>query len=199
MIESIARAANERAQTSEAVAASMGRIAEITRQTNSATQDTTAAVSYLAELAEQLRASVATFRLPEQVTQSQMQGPALLPQPGAGYPPALNLPSLGEPVWGAEAEAFPALPAAAAAVESGSLGNPFDTGVLGNPFEAPGVGSPFEAGGIEGFGRFEGLDGAYSAPQQQQQQNGYPFSQPDLNQQLGQGPNGNGHFSPDRY
>ncbi|HEU5438757.1 MAG TPA: HAMP domain-containing methyl-accepting chemotaxis protein [Ktedonobacterales bacterium] len=203
MIESIARAANERAQTSEAVAASMGRIAEITRQTNSATQDTTAAVSYLAELAEQLRASVATFRLPEQVTQSQGQGPALLPQPGAGYPPALNLPSLGEPTWGAEADALPALPAAAsAAIESGNLGNPFETGVLGNPFEAPGMGGPFEGGGFEGFGRFEGWDGAYPTPQQPQQpqqQSGYPFSQPDLNEQFGQGPNGNGHFSPDRY
>src|SRR5262249_51632533 len=49
MIEGTALAANERAQTAEAVAAAMNRIAEITRQTNAATQDATAAVSYLAE------------------------------------------------------------------------------------------------------------------------------------------------------
>jgi methyl-accepting chemotaxis protein len=109
MIESIARAANERAQTSEAVAAAMARIAEITRQTNAATQDTTAAVSYLAELAEQLRASVATFRLPDQAAQAQ----AMLPRPEAGYPPVLSLPNLGAAAWGNDMPQVPALPAGA--------------------------------------------------------------------------------------
>jgi len=66
MIESIARAANERAQTSEAVAIAMNQISEITRQTTMASQDAAASVSYLAELADQLRSSVAAFRLPEQ-------------------------------------------------------------------------------------------------------------------------------------
>jgi methyl-accepting chemotaxis protein len=111
MIESIARAANDHAQTSEAVASAVSRIAEIARQTNTATQDTTAAVSYLAELAEQLRASVATFRLPEQA----VQAPSLLAQPDGRYPSTLDLgalPNLGMTPWGDDGSAIPALPAA---------------------------------------------------------------------------------------
>ncbi len=65
MIESIARAANEQTTVSEAVAVTMGRISEITRQTDAGTQEAAVSVSYLAELSEQLRASVSTFRLPE--------------------------------------------------------------------------------------------------------------------------------------
>jgi methyl-accepting chemotaxis protein len=65
MIEGIARAANEQTSVSEAVAVAMGRISEITRQTDASTQEAAVSVSYLAELAEQLRASVSTFRLPE--------------------------------------------------------------------------------------------------------------------------------------
>src|SRR5712692_5049378 len=65
MIENIARAANEQASVSEAVAIAMGQISEITRRTNVGTQETAASVSYLAELTDQLRASVSTFRLPE--------------------------------------------------------------------------------------------------------------------------------------
>src|SRR5713226_2066615 len=65
MIEGIARAANEQATVSEAVAVAMGQISEITRQTDAGTQESAASVSYLAELADQLRASVSTFRLPE--------------------------------------------------------------------------------------------------------------------------------------
>jgi methyl-accepting chemotaxis protein len=106
MIEGTANAANERAQTAEAVAAAMTRIAEITRQTNAATQDTTAAVSYLAELAEQLRASVATFRLPEQSAQS---APMLAPADQA-FAPMFNLPDLGGAGWGDDMLELPALP-----------------------------------------------------------------------------------------
>src|SRR5438270_2625522 len=65
MIESIARAALEQADVSENVAVAMGQISEITRQTNIGTQEAAVSVSYLAELAEQLRASVSTFRLPD--------------------------------------------------------------------------------------------------------------------------------------
>jgi methyl-accepting chemotaxis protein len=65
MIETIAQAANEQAQVSENVAVAMGQISEITRQTNTGTQEAAMSVSYLAELADQLRASVSTFRLPE--------------------------------------------------------------------------------------------------------------------------------------
>src|SRR6266852_1867559 len=65
MIESIAHAANEQAQVSESVAVAMSQISEITSQTNTGTQEAAASVSYLSELAEQLRASVSTFRLPD--------------------------------------------------------------------------------------------------------------------------------------
>jgi methyl-accepting chemotaxis protein len=65
MIETIAQAANEQAQVSENVAVAMSQISEITRQTNAGTQEGAMSVSYLAELAEQLRASVSTFRLPD--------------------------------------------------------------------------------------------------------------------------------------
>src|SRR5262249_58526711 len=81
------------------------------RQTNAATQATPAAVSYLAELAEQLRASVATFRLPEQA----MQAPSLLPQPDSRYPSTFDrgaLPNLGVGPWADGGSAIPALPAA---------------------------------------------------------------------------------------
>src|SRR6266481_1508279 len=65
MIETIAHAANEQAQVSENVAVAMGQISEITRQSNVGTQEAAMSVSYLAELADQLRASVSTFRLPD--------------------------------------------------------------------------------------------------------------------------------------
>jgi twitching motility protein PilJ len=69
MIESIARAANEQAQVSENVAVAMGQISEITGQTNAGTQEAAMSVSYLAELADQLRSSVSTFRLPERTNE----------------------------------------------------------------------------------------------------------------------------------
>jgi len=69
MIEDIAHAANEQAQVSENVAVAMGEISETTRQTNIGTQEASMSVSYLAELADQLRASVSTFRLPERANQ----------------------------------------------------------------------------------------------------------------------------------
>jgi twitching motility protein PilJ len=69
MIETIANAANEQAQVSENVAVAMGQISEITRQTNEGTQEAAMSVSYLAELADQLRASVSTFRLPDQANE----------------------------------------------------------------------------------------------------------------------------------
>src|SRR5437667_1455228 len=65
MIETIAHAANEQAQVSDNVAVAMGQISEITRQTDAGTQEAAMSVSYLAELADQLRASVSTFRLPD--------------------------------------------------------------------------------------------------------------------------------------
>ena len=69
MIETIAQAANEQVQVSDTVSVAMGRISEITRQTNAGTQEAAVSVSYLAELADQLRASVSTFRLPERANE----------------------------------------------------------------------------------------------------------------------------------
>ena len=164
MIEDIARAANERAQTSEAVAAAMTRIADITRQTNSATQDTTSAVSYLAELAEQLRASVATFRLPEQA----MQAPQLPAQQEMAYPPMLNLPNLGGQPWQPDVPQLPALPAAPV----GPMGTPAMTGA-------------YEYNGYDGYnnGGYGGYDGGYATnygePQYGQGNGGMPFAPPD--------------------
>ncbi len=115
MISDIARAAGERKQTAEAVSAAMQQIADITRQTSSATQDTTTSVSYLAELAEQLRASVATFRLPDQIAEAA----GLLPPAGGttNYPGAMGaplsgamqLPSLEAGDWGGDGMPLPAL------------------------------------------------------------------------------------------
>ena len=107
MISDIARAAGERKQTAEAVALAMGQIAEVTRQTNTATQDTTTSVSYLAELAEQLRASVATFRLPDQIAEAA----GLLQMSEQGYGAGMNLPNLGAQEWNNGMAQLPALPA----------------------------------------------------------------------------------------
>lgn len=73
MIESIARSANEQTTVSEAVAVTMSQISEITRQTDAGTQDAAVSVSYLADLAEQLRSSVSTFRLPDRA--NEVSGP----------------------------------------------------------------------------------------------------------------------------
>src|SRR5947207_7694514 len=88
MIETIAQAANEQAQVSENVAVAMGQISEITRQTNAGTQEAAMSVSYLAELADQLRASVSTFRLPDHANEMvdvypSMTGVLALPDGGA--------------------------------------------------------------------------------------------------------------------
>ncbi|HEV2238617.1 MAG TPA: methyl-accepting chemotaxis protein [Ktedonobacterales bacterium] len=155
-IEGIARAASERAQTSEAVASAMSRISEITRQTNTATQDAASSVSYLAELAEQLRASVAAFRLPE----DGQDGAPPMPQPENAFPPMLNLPNLGAPAWGAPNDyPLPALPPATAQPPFGGgyypdpladgafgmspNGDPAQGGYFGIPAEPE---SPFSSG-----------------------------------------------------
>ncbi len=88
MIETIAHAANEQAQVSENVAVAMGQISEITSQTNVGTQEAAMSVSYLAELADQLRASVSTFRLPDHANEMvdvypSMTGVPALPDGGA--------------------------------------------------------------------------------------------------------------------
>jgi methyl-accepting chemotaxis protein len=95
MIESIARAANDQTSVSEAVAIAMNRISDITRQTNAGTQEAAASVTYLADLAEQLRASVSTFRLPDQNNDVLASFPGMtsvaeLPNPNQFLPPVGN-------------------------------------------------------------------------------------------------------------
>ncbi|HEY7780619.1 MAG TPA: methyl-accepting chemotaxis protein [Ktedonobacterales bacterium] len=153
-IEGIAHAAQDRAQTADAVASAMSRIADITRQTNTATQDAASSVSYLAELAEQLRASVATFRLPDQIAEA-----AGLPgqQPDATFNGGFNAPDFGIPGWGAHAGApMAALPAA------GYTAAPGYGGMSGMPDHGygammPGMPNP-------GYGAMSGMpDASYSA------------------------------------
>lgn len=179
MIEGIARAANERAQTSEAVALAMTRIADITHQTNTATQDTAEAVSYLAELAEQLRASVATFRLPEQA----LQGAGMFPQAEtAAYPPMINLPNLGAGGWGADAGQLPALPPApAGAMASSALTDfpaGFDFGNGGNGYPTYNNGNNGSFAGYDGYDSYNPaalpVPGWNPTPTQQQPATGMP-------------------------
>jgi hypothetical protein len=203
MIEGIAKAANERAQTSEAVATAMTRIADITRQTNAATQDTTAAVSYLAELAEQLRASVATFRLPEQTSEL----PPLLPQVESAYPPMLNLPNLSANTWGDEIPPLPALPAAPPSAFNGmGMGSEFaaagmgmGNGMTGDGYGVPGAYDYNDYSG--GYDSYYGAPpspyrGAATGPQQPRQPQSQGF---DADQGFGPDQMGNGPHPSDLY
>jgi twitching motility protein PilJ len=64
LIESITQAAKEQARSSEQLVRSMGEISQITEQTSSGTKQTAESVTGLAALADDLRASLSTFRLP---------------------------------------------------------------------------------------------------------------------------------------
>ncbi|HLY31726.1 MAG TPA: methyl-accepting chemotaxis protein, partial [Ktedonobacterales bacterium] len=131
----------------------MGQIAEVTQQTNSATQDTTRSVSYLAELAEQLRASVATFRLPEQI--AEQAGLTQLAQMENEY--QAGLPNLGTPDWGVGMGQLPALPAASAQTLGQSMGLGATEGYTGG-YDA-GFGA-YNEGYNEGYNG--GFNGGYS-------------------------------------
>ncbi len=160
MIEAIARAANERAQTSEAVAVAMNQILELTRQTTAASQDSAASVSYLSELADQLRASVATFRLSEQSAND------ALAQPGGGLPPLLNMPGLDQfdsNSWMSDDAAYPNLPA----LPAHSAGQPPmpDPNKITSLFNGqPGLGNPL-SNGQQGFAN-PGYNGQPGFPNQ---------------------------------
>ncbi|HLJ34840.1 MAG TPA: methyl-accepting chemotaxis protein [Ktedonobacteraceae bacterium] len=116
MIESIARAANDQTSVSEAVAVAMGQISEITRQTNFGTQEAAASVTYLAELADQLRSSVSTFRLPDRGNDmlGTFPGMTSVTELGNGnqfYPPALPSGAGNANEWGQNFNGtFPPLP-----------------------------------------------------------------------------------------
>ena len=64
LINAISDSAQEHARASSMVAASMAEVSTVTEMTTEGTRNTADRVSYLARLAEQLRSSVAAFRLP---------------------------------------------------------------------------------------------------------------------------------------
>src|SRR5262249_24536992 len=64
LIESITQAAKEQARGSEELVKAMGEISQITQQTAHGTKQTAVSVTGLAALADDLRASLSTFRLP---------------------------------------------------------------------------------------------------------------------------------------
>jgi twitching motility protein PilJ len=64
LISAISQSAQQHAGASTMVVSSMKEVSTVTQRTTEGTQETAERVSYLARLAEQLRASVAAFRLP---------------------------------------------------------------------------------------------------------------------------------------
>jgi methyl-accepting chemotaxis protein len=114
MIEDIAQAAEMRTQTSDAVTMAMTRIAEVTNQTNITMSDTARSVAYLTELAEQLRSSIATFKIPVQVGTAPAPFGGNVSQTGgmggAPRPPMIGTPGI-PPGYGPPA-GMPALPPA---------------------------------------------------------------------------------------
>jgi hypothetical protein len=79
LIQSISQASKQQAHGSEAIAKSMSNISHITQQTAAGTRQAADSVSELAALADALRNSVSTFRLPGRTWQSE----GLLPAPVA--------------------------------------------------------------------------------------------------------------------
>src|SRR5690348_14799531 len=150
MIQGIALAASERKQTAEAVAYAMNQIAEITRQTTIATQDAANNMSYLAELAEQLRGSVATFRLPDRISEEAgLQS--------TGYQPTATDTGLQE--WVNGPQPLPALPPGPSA-PIGAYSNMGDIGGMGGGMDGyPGYGE--YAAGYDGY---DGYNTGYGYP-----------------------------------
>lgn len=66
LIQSISLASKQQARGSETIARSMNDIANVTQQTAAGTKEATVSIGNLARLADELRASVSTFKLPAQ-------------------------------------------------------------------------------------------------------------------------------------
>ena len=195
MISDIASGANERRQVAETVAVAMGQIAEVTRQTNATTQDTMTAVTYLAELAEQLRASVAAFRLPEHLAEAagmpQGMDSPLAPPLAPPLSPA-HLSQQGQSGWYPNPDAFPALPAGPISASYTPQRNAFDIGAYDATWsEAPQAeATGFPMGGYEQPGYDQTGYGQMGYEQNPYGQNGY-------NGQNGQ--NGQSGYNGDQY
>ena len=65
LVQSISRSAQQQAKGSESIAASMNEIAQVTRQTSSGTKEQTTSINTLAELADELRSAVSSFKIEE--------------------------------------------------------------------------------------------------------------------------------------
>jgi methyl-accepting chemotaxis protein len=204
MINDIAHGANERRQVAETVAVAMGQIADVTRQTNATTQDTMTSVSYLAELAEQLRASVAAFRLPDQ--QVEMAG---MPQgieppfaPSYAQPPMGAMAPMGQQGqanWFPGPDAFPALPAGPISSSYTEPRNAFDIGAYDATWsEAPQTeNGGYPAGGYDQNGYAQNGYGQTGYDQNGYAQNGYDLNGYGQNEQNGQ--NGQNGYSSEQY
>jgi hypothetical protein len=110
------------------------------------------AVSYLANLSEQLRASVATFRLPEHIAEAAglQARPEMPPQSSAA------LPQLGAPAWSPSIQEYPALPAGPLSASYAPGPNAFDIGAYDATWTEgqPDSGNPGQQGyGQNGYGQ----------------------------------------------
>ena len=64
LIQSISLASKQQARSSESLSKAMSEIAGVTQQTAAGTTEATVSISHLAMLADELRSSVSTFKLP---------------------------------------------------------------------------------------------------------------------------------------
>ncbi len=69
LIQAISDSARQQAQASESISQSMSDISDITQRTATGTRQGAMSVNRLAALADELRASVSAFRLPDQPSQ----------------------------------------------------------------------------------------------------------------------------------
>jgi twitching motility protein PilJ len=74
LIQTITKASRQQAKASEGVVRTMTDISETTQRTASGTRTAASAVNQLASLADRLRASVASFRLPVQTNEHDLSG-----------------------------------------------------------------------------------------------------------------------------
>lgn len=115
VVNDIAQTASQRNGTAEIVAQAMGRSSELTKETTDTMGDTVTSINFLSHIAEQLRQSVAMFRLkPEYFANQSGVSPAYTQTqqglPSRGYPPPPP-PNQGRP----------ALPPGRSLPESGTL------------------------------------------------------------------------------
>lgn len=85
LIQAISETARQQAEVSTRIAGAMEGISEVTQQTAAGTRQTSASVYQLASLADDLRSSVSTFRLPGRVSHVDIVIPSRLDRNGAPH------------------------------------------------------------------------------------------------------------------